>query len=183
MNSKIVHQHNTLSSTRVGGHLLKKIAVGELIDGVIDNMECDNPTIHIDGGSDGNRLKAELFLLHHYRFDLRREPYFRLYLICGENRLVHEQKFLLRLHSAQKPWERMQASLCLATQLPLCQLNVHTQNTLLDTMQIVQLPKAIQRDWVFGPATIKRFDTLPKAQIHLKAQAGRVYEPVKLIRG
>ena len=57
MDAKVINQHDALAPTSVLGYLLKEVAVGKLVDGLVDNMDSDNHTIHIDGGGDSNRLE------------------------------------------------------------------------------------------------------------------------------
>ena len=124
-------------------------------------MDSDNHTIHIDGGGDSNRLEPQLFFLDHHRFALWCVPNFGLNLVGREHRLIHEEELLLRVNCLQEPRESVQPSLSLSAELPISELDVNTQDTLLDAMLVVKLPKPVHRDRVAGPTTIKLLNTLP----------------------
>ena len=122
---------------------------------------CDNDTIHVDGGGDSNRLEPQLFFLDHHRFALWCVPNFGLNLVGREHRLIHEQELLLRVNCLQEPREGVQPSLSLSAELPISELDVNTQDTLLDAMLVVKLSQTVNCDRVAGPTTIKRLNPLP----------------------
>ena len=98
VDAKVINQHDALAPTSVLGYLLKEVAVGKLVDGLVNNMDSDNHTIHIDGGGDSNRLEPQLFFLDHHRFALWCVPNFGLNLVGREHRLIHEEELLLRVN-------------------------------------------------------------------------------------
>lgn len=163
VDAKVINKHDALAPMSILGHLLKKVAVGKLVNGLVNYMDCDNDTIHVDGSGDSNRLKSQLFSLDHHRFALWCVPNFRLNLVCRKHRLIHEEEFLFRVNCPEEPREGVQPSLPLPAELPISELDVDTQDTLLDAMFAVKLPQTVNRDWVAGPTTIKRLNTLPKA--------------------
>jgi len=162
VDAKVINQHDALAPTSVLGYLLKEVAVGKLVDGLVNNMDSDNHTIHIDGGGDSNRLETQLFFLDHHRFALWCVPNFGLNLVGREHRLIHEEELLLRVNCLQEPREGVQPSLSLSAKLPICELDVNTQDSLLDAMFAVEFPKPVHRDWVAWPTLIERFNSLPE---------------------
>ena len=76
----------------------------------------------------------------------------------------------------------MQPTLPLSAQLAVGELNVDTEHALLNTMQLVQLAKSIQRNGIRLPATIKLCNPLTEAPFHLEAQALWLSKPSELVR-
>ncbi len=98
MDAKVINKHDTLAPTSILCHLLKEVAVGKLVDGLVDYMDSDNDTIHVDSSGDSNRLKSQLFSFDHHRFALWCVPNFGLNLVGREHRLIHEEELLLRVN-------------------------------------------------------------------------------------
>ena len=134
VNTKVINKHDALAPTSGIGHLLKEVTVGKLVDGLVNYMDSDNHTIHVNRSCDSYGLKSKFFSFNHHRFALWCVPNFGLNLVGREHRLIHEQELLLRVNCLQEPREGVQPSLSLSAKLPICELDVNTQDSLLDAM-------------------------------------------------
>jgi hypothetical protein len=161
VDAKVINQHDALAPTSVLGYLLKEVAVGKLVDCLVNYMDSDNHTIYVNRSCDSYGLKSKFFSFNQNGFMLWCKPNFWRNLISTKDCLVHKQELLLFVNRLEEPWESKQTSLPLPAQLPVSELEVNTKDTLLDALFVVKTSKPVHRDRVAGPTTIKLLNTLP----------------------